>query len=91
VNLALKIGDENRPDWIQERHWKAFAEASGANPRIVWKRMAELSATIPGKARGLLASLDLGKEEHEMLERICSIVDKRAARLAGLKAVRQQV
>jgi len=89
LNLALKIGGENRPDWIQERHWKAFAEASGANPRIVWQRMAELSATIPGKARELLAAFDIGKEEREMLERISSVADKRAARLAGFKAVRR--
>jgi len=89
-NLALKIGGENRPDWIQERHWKALAEASGANPRIVWQRMAELSDTIPGKARELLAAFDTGKEEREMLKRISSVADKRAARLAGFKAVRQQ-
>jgi hypothetical protein len=52
--------------------------------------MAELSATIPGKARELLAAFDTGKEEREMLEWINSVADKRAARLAGFKAVRQQ-
>jgi len=90
TSLAMKIGGENRPDWVQERHWAKFAVASGTNPRIVWQRMAELSATIPGKARELLAALDTGKEEREMLERISSVADKRAARLTGFKAVRQQ-
>lgn len=90
LNLALKIGGESRPDWIQERHWKAFAEASGANPRIVWQKMAELSATIPEQARKVLAALDVGNEEREMLERISSVAGKRAARLAALKSVRQQ-
>lgn len=90
TSLAMKIGGENRPDWIQERHWTAFAAASGTNPRIVWQRMAELSATIPGKARELLATLRPEKGESEMLKKICSTVEKRAARLAGLKAVRQQ-
>lgn len=91
LNLALKIGGEDRPDWIRERHWKAFAEASGANPRIVWRRMAELSVTIPGKTREVLAALDPSNEEREMLERICSTVEKRAARLAGFSAVRQHI
>ncbi|MBI3041257.1 MAG: type II toxin-antitoxin system HipA family toxin [Betaproteobacteria bacterium] len=88
LNLALKIGGEDRPEWIQERHWRAFADGSGANPRIVWRRMAELSAVIPGKAREVLAALDPSNEEREMLERICSVAERRAARLAGLKAVR---
>jgi len=88
-NLAMKIGGENRPDWIQERHWSVFAEASGANPRIVWQKMAGLSAGMPGKARELLAAIEPEKGEREMLEKICRVVEKRAARLAGLKAVRQ--
>ncbi len=88
-NLAMKIGGENRPDWIQERHWKAFAEASGANPRIVWQRMAELLAGMPGKARELLAVIEPEKGEREMLEKICRVVEKRAARLAGFEALRQ--
>lgn len=88
-NLAMKIGGENRPDWIQERHWRVFAEASGANPRIVWQKMAELSAGMPGKARELLAAIEPEKGEREMLEKICRVVEKRAARLAGLEAVRQ--
>lgn len=24
--LAMKIGGENRPEWIMERHWNRFAE-----------------------------------------------------------------
>lgn len=88
-SLALKIGGEDRPDWIQERHWKTFAEHSGANPRIVWRRMAELAAVTPGKAREVLGSLDLDKQESEMVERIVATAQKRAARIASFKAVRQ--
>ena len=90
AKLAMKIGGENRPDWIQERHWKAFAESSGANPRIVWQRMAELSVKVPEKAREVLADLDPGKGEREMLEKIASLAGKRAGRLAGLKPVQGQ-
>ena len=88
-NLALLIGGENRPDWIQERHWKAFADSSEANPRIIWRKMAELSAMMPDKAREVLATLDLANEEAKMLESICSTVQKRAARLTALKVVQQ--
>jgi serine/threonine-protein kinase HipA len=90
LKLALKIGGEDRPDWVQERHWSSFAELSGANPRIVWRRMAELSDTIPGKAREVLAAHESSGEERKMLERVCSIAEKRAARLARFKTVRQR-
>ncbi|MGH9720701.1 MAG: type II toxin-antitoxin system HipA family toxin [Bryobacteraceae bacterium] len=89
LTLALKIGGEDRPDWIQERHWKAFAEVSGANPRIVWSKIAELSAVMPGKARKVLDSLELENQQAEMLGRICSVVEKRAARLGRFNVVRQ--
>lgn len=89
LNLALKIGGEDRPDWIQERHWAMFAEVSGANPRIVWTRMADLSAMIPEKARDVLAALDPSNEELEIVERICSVVEQRAGRLTGFNAIRQ--
>ncbi|MGH8746632.1 MAG: type II toxin-antitoxin system HipA family toxin, partial [Burkholderiales bacterium] len=49
--LALRIGGENRPDWIQARHWESFAEVSGANPRIVRQRIAELAESILPAAR----------------------------------------
>jgi serine/threonine-protein kinase HipA len=88
AKLAMKIGGENRPDWIQERHWRAFAEGSGANPRIVWRKMAELSGAMPGKARELLATLEPADGERQLLEKICATVKKGAARLAGFKAVR---
>lgn len=89
LSLALKIGGEDRPDWIQERHWKTFAEHSGANPRIVWSKMAELAAMMPGKAQEVLGSLDLDKQESEMVERIVATVQKRATRIASFKTVRQ--
>jgi len=89
LNLALKVGGEDRPEWIQERHWAKFAEVSDANPRIVWTRMADLSAMIPDKARQVLAALDSSNEEREMLKTICSIVEKRAAGLARFHPVRQ--
>jgi serine/threonine-protein kinase HipA len=82
LNLALKVGGENRPEWIQERHWEAFAGISGANPRIVWKIMAELSTAITQKAGELLADLGLENDEHDILEKICSLVEARASQLA---------
>jgi serine/threonine-protein kinase HipA len=81
VNLALKVGGEGRPEWVRERHWEAFARVSGANPRMVWKKIGEISAVIGKKARRLLAELHFERDEHELLERISTLVESRATRL----------
>lgn len=91
VNLALKIGGENRPDWIQERHWEAFAGISGANPRIVWKTMAELSAAITQKGREVLAGLGFENDERNMLQKVCSLVEARAKRLTRFDKTREHI
>ena len=89
LNLALKVGGENRPEWMQERHWEAFAGISGANPRIVWKTMAELSTAITRKARELRADLGFENDEHNILEKVCSLVEARASQLAKFGKIRE--
>ena len=81
--MAMKIGGENRPDWIQERHWNAFAQSSGANPRLVRARMTQLSTTIAGAAGKLLRELAATQNETMMLEKICGGIEKRAKRLSA--------
>jgi serine/threonine-protein kinase HipA len=91
LNLALTIGGENRPEWIQERHWEGFAEISGANPRIVRKIMVEVSTAIAQKARELLAGLHLEIDERDMLEKICSLAEARATRLVESDKARERI
>ena len=37
--LAMKIGGENRPEWIMERHWKRFAEEIRINNAVLKRRL----------------------------------------------------
>jgi serine/threonine-protein kinase HipA len=76
--LALKIGGESRPEWILKRHWQALAESSGANPRIVWQRIAELGATAPAMAGKLAAAPDLDKDESPTVGKILDVIAARA-------------
>lgn len=84
ATMAMKIGGENRPYWIQERHWDAFAEKSGANPRFVKGRLKELSATIVAASENLLHELKATPDEIAMLGKICAEIAKRAKRLSEL-------
>ncbi len=79
--LALKIGGENRPDWIKKRHWDGLAEISDTNPRIVRQQIEKLASTIVDKARDTAGALGLEKDESETIEKILAVITDRAAQL----------
>jgi serine/threonine-protein kinase HipA len=79
--LALKIGGENRPGWIQKRHWDGLAEISDTNPKIVRHRIEKLAGTIANTARDTVGALGLEKDESAVIERILAVIKARAARL----------
>ncbi len=37
--FAMKIGGENRPEWIMKRHWKKFAEEIKINNAVLQKQL----------------------------------------------------
>lgn len=81
AKLALKIGGENRPDWIQKRHWERLAEISGANPRIVWQRIADIAESIPATSEKIALALGLEKSEATQIEKIIEVIAARAKHL----------
>ena len=81
--LSLKIGGENRPEWVRKRHWEKLAEISGANPRIVRRQLDQLPSTIAGMARDTAGRLGLNPTEVATVDRILSVITERAARLRG--------
>ncbi len=83
--LALRIGGENRPGWIQKRHWQSFARNSNANPRIVWQRIAELTETVPQTALKAAGALDLQDGESATIRRIIDVLEARAQQLRRLQ------
>lgn len=80
--LALKIGGENRPEWIQKRHWDGLAGISDTNPRIVWLQTEKLAGAIVDKARDTAGALGLEKDESKVIEKILAVIADRAAHLA---------
>jgi len=79
--LALKIGGENRPDWIQKRHWDGLAEISDTNPRIVWLQIEKLASVIADRARDTAGALGLEKDESAVIEKILTVIRARAEQL----------
>lgn len=83
--LALKIGDENRPDWIKKRHWERLAEVSGANPRIVRQRIAQLAGLAGETAQTIARALAFDEQESEATRKIIEVIRARAKILLSLK------
>ncbi|MBW1942034.1 MAG: type II toxin-antitoxin system HipA family toxin [Deltaproteobacteria bacterium] len=44
--LAMRIGGENRSEWIQERHWERLAAGVGIKPRFIHKIVRETARRL---------------------------------------------
>ena len=86
--LALRIGSENRPEWILKRHWDDFAKISGANPRIVWGRLAEMAETTPQEAGRIVQHPTFAGQE--VPSRIVKVVTDRSATIKNMIVARKQ-
>ena len=73
--LAMKIGGENRPDWLKMRHWKRLTETF----EITWPAFVMLAnTTIQGV---LLASVWRFMSAYPVIQDIRKIVDERVKNL----------
>ena len=80
--LALRIGGENRPEWIRKGHWDGLAGISDTNPRIVRLQIEKLAGAIVDKARDTAGALGLEKDESKVIEKVLAVIADRAAQLA---------
>ncbi len=80
-NLAFKIGGENRPEWIQLRHWEKLADAAGVNKRYIASVCLELASRLPSIALDVEKSIDFSNEEKILVEGILKTIADRSARL----------
>jgi serine/threonine-protein kinase HipA len=68
--LAMKIGGENRPEWIMERHWKRFAEEIKVSNPILKKRLLDFCLQVIGKVDRTYADYIGMYQQNSLLEDI---------------------
>lgn len=83
--FALRIGGENRPEWIKKHHWDDLAKVSGANPRILWQQMKTLANTAPDAAQQLANQIQWESDERTTIDRILKTISARAACLSRMQ------
>ena len=74
---AMRIGGENRPSWIQQRHWARFGEAVAIKPRFVLKTLQEMAASIKPQAQKIADEFQKIYGTFPVIEKILAIIEKR--------------
>jgi serine/threonine-protein kinase HipA len=75
---AMRIGGENRPAWIQRKHWERFAEAVAIKPRLVLRTLQEMSISIMPAAQALADDFRKTYGTSGIIAKIVSVIEKRA-------------
>ncbi len=78
--FAMKIGRENRPEWVMERHWEKFAEEIKISPDMLRKRLSGFCLKLVKKIDGTYANFIDRYQRNELLENIIIAIKKRANR-----------
>ena len=78
--LAMKIGGENRPEWIMERHWKGFAEEIRIDNPILKKRLLDFCLKLISKIDNTYADFINRYQQNSLLEDIITAIKKRSSR-----------
>jgi len=74
---AMRIGGENRPSWIQKRHWERFADATAIKPRLVLKTLRDMATAIVPAAQGLSDEFQKSYGTGPIIEKILAVIEKR--------------
>lgn len=78
--LAMKIGGENRPDWMMERHWKKFAKEIKISNTVLQKRLADFCLKLIDQIDGTYTDFIDRYERDSLLDDIITNIKKRTHR-----------
>lgn len=80
--LAMKIGGENRPAWLQPRHWKGFADAVSVKAGLVLEMLANMAEALPMKAEATATAFQAMYGGDGVLGKILAVIHQTARKLA---------
>lgn len=59
TRMAMKIGGEDRPEWVRTGNWERFAADTGINPSLLKKRFPEIGARMVAALPHIASSLKI--------------------------------
>ena len=78
--LAMKVGGENRLEWIMERHWKRFSEEIKINNAILTKRLMDFCLKVTSKIDNTYVNFINRYQRNDLLEDIITAIKKRSSK-----------
>lgn len=84
--MAMSIGGEYRPDYLERRHLDRLLGDAGLGAAAARRRLHGLAQAAPDAARTTRARLTADGWESPVVDTVVSVVDERAARLRALCA-----
>lgn len=88
--MAMKIGGEDRPDWIIARRWEQFAKDIGVGYKMVRQMLVEMANGIVPAAQALQTVFTTQYGECDTLRRIIALIEQRARKVHTSLAAAQQ-
>lgn len=79
--IAMKIGGEDRPDWIIARRWQQFAEDIDVGYKLVKQTLEKMSQQINAEAKVVQKAFTQQHGECAQLENIINIIETRSAKV----------
>lgn len=87
--LAMKIGGEDRPDWIIGRRWEQFAEDVGIGFKLVRQTLLSQSAALEAAAAAQAEEFQGQHGRCEIIDPILRVINKRCAKVQATLATQQ--
>jgi len=78
--LAMKIGGENRPEWIMSRHWKRFGDEMEISHPVLQKRLSGFCTKLVNIIDITYTNFIDGYKRNNLVEDIIVAIKKRANR-----------
>jgi serine/threonine-protein kinase HipA len=75
---AMRVGGENRPSWIQRKHWERFGEFVEIKTILVLKTLQDMSSSIIPAAQVLSIEFNKTYGTGTIIEKILAVIEKRA-------------
>jgi serine/threonine-protein kinase HipA len=74
---AMRIGGENRPSWLQRKHWEKFGDSVAIKPNLVLKTLKNMSTAIIPAAQKLSNDFTDSYGTCPIIEIILAVIERR--------------
>ncbi|MBW1789924.1 MAG: hypothetical protein JRK53_25470 [Deltaproteobacteria bacterium] len=72
--MAMKIGGENRFDWVMERHWQGLAEQLDIKFGYIKQTLKKIAETLENDAVKIADRLIGEYDGEKTIKKICGII-----------------